>query len=268
MGTGTVTGDAPHAIAAAAAAEMPGATSSRHHEEEVLRQYYIAVDRQHFKMGTLVDLLTMLGRRASLPVAVCCSSRDSLDAVWSTVSASQEFSLSVLHSDQAQSERIAALDNFRQVVADWTHGSCEGNALPSGSNCVDDRQQQQSGLLMTTDACLPSAALGEAPLGARVLIHYDLPAKKEAYMRRMAACLAAAPVMGTTAGRATVGTSTMSQPGLSSGSGTNGGAHIGGVWGGIVINVVVGAEVATLCKLEEGCGVVIDEMPINIPELL
>ncbi len=29
MGTGTVTGDAPHAIAAAAAAEMPGATSSR-----------------------------------------------------------------------------------------------------------------------------------------------------------------------------------------------------------------------------------------------
>jgi translation initiation factor 4A len=123
-------------------------------------------------------LLTMLGRRASLPVAVCCSSRDSLDAVWSTVSASQEFSLSVLHSDQAQSERVAALDNFRQVVADWTHGSCEGNALPSGSNCVDDRQQRQSGLLMTTDACLPSAALGEAPLGARVLIHYDLPAKK------------------------------------------------------------------------------------------
>jgi translation initiation factor 4A len=126
-------------------------------------------------------LLTMLGRRASLPVAVCCSSRDSLDAVWSTVSASQEFSLCVLHSDQAQSERIAALDNFRQVVADWTHGSCEGNALPSGSNCVDDRQQQQSGLLMTTDACLPSAALGEAPLGARVLIHYDLPAKKVNY---------------------------------------------------------------------------------------
>jgi hypothetical protein len=34
--------------------------------------------------------------------------------------------------------------------------------------------------------------------------------------------------------------------------------------GGIVINVVVGAEVATLCKLEEGCGVVIDEMPINV----
>jgi hypothetical protein len=34
---------------------------------------------------------------------------------------------------------------------------------------------------MTTDACLPSAALGEAPLGARVLIHYDLPAKKVNY---------------------------------------------------------------------------------------
>jgi hypothetical protein len=102
---------------------------------------------------------------------------------------------------------------------------------------VDDRQQRQSGLLMTTDACLPSAALGEAPLGARVLIHYDLPAKKEAYMRRMAACLAAAPVMGMTAGRATVGTSTISQPGLSSGSGTNGGAHVGGVWGEAILRL-------------------------------
>jgi hypothetical protein len=53
-------------------------------------------------------------------------------------------------------------------------------------------------------------------------------------MRRMAACLAAAPVMGTTAGRATVGTSTMSQPGSSSGSGTNGGAHVG-VWGEAIL---------------------------------
>ncbi len=56
-------------------------------------------------------------------------------------------------------------------------------------------------------------------------------------MRRMAACLAAAPVMGTTAGRATVGTSTMSQPGLSSGSGTNGGAHVGGVWGEAILRL-------------------------------
>lgn len=42
---------------------------------------------------TVVDLLVVLGRRASLPVAICCSARDSLDAVCARVSASQQFSL-------------------------------------------------------------------------------------------------------------------------------------------------------------------------------
>ena len=42
---------------------------------------------------TVVDLLLVLGRRASLPIALCCSARDSLDAVCARVSASQQFSL-------------------------------------------------------------------------------------------------------------------------------------------------------------------------------
>lgn len=42
---------------------------------------------------TVVDLLVVLGRRASVPVAICCSARDSLDAVCARVSASQQFSL-------------------------------------------------------------------------------------------------------------------------------------------------------------------------------
>ena len=33
-------------------------------------------------------------------------------------------------------------------------------------------------LLLSTDACLPSQQGGEAPLGARVLINYDVPEKK------------------------------------------------------------------------------------------
>jgi hypothetical protein len=45
---------------------------------------------------TLVDLLTLLGRSACLPVAICCSSRDSLDAVCARVTASQQFSVAFL----------------------------------------------------------------------------------------------------------------------------------------------------------------------------
>ncbi|KAJ0629291.1 hypothetical protein HanIR_Chr00c17g0909551 [Helianthus annuus] len=45
------------------------------------RHFYLAVDRIHYKMETLVDLLGMAGRRPWLPMVVCCSTRDELDAV-------------------------------------------------------------------------------------------------------------------------------------------------------------------------------------------
>lgn len=64
---------------------------------------------------------------------------------------------------------------------------------------------------------------------ARVLINYELPTKKEAYFRRMSTCLAA---------------------------------------DGIVINMVVGGEVATLKALEETSGLLIAEMPIHVSEIL
>ncbi|KVH92539.1 hypothetical protein Ccrd_005426 [Cynara cardunculus var. scolymus] len=50
------------------------------------RHFYLAVDRIQFKMETLVDLLGMAGRRPWLPMVVCCSTRDELDAVCSAVS--------------------------------------------------------------------------------------------------------------------------------------------------------------------------------------
>lgn len=193
---------------------------------------------------TVVDLLVVLGRRASVPVAICCSARDSLDAVCARVSASQQFSLLFLHSDQGDAERAEALSKFHAIVVDWNHRVCETNVLKSeAGNGEEKAKPKKSGLLVTTDACLPAAALGEPSLGARVLIHYDLPTKKESYLRRMAACLASAPtVVGTT--------------------------NFGGIAGGIVISVVVGGEVGLLRSIEEGCSVVIDEMPIHISELL
>ncbi|MCO5586552.1 hypothetical protein L7F22_040493 [Adiantum nelumboides] len=194
---------------------------------ETLKQYYVAVDRQQLKMGTLVDLMKVLGRKQGLPLIMCCCSRDSLDAVCSQFSSSQHMSLSCLHSDLSEAERFSILERFQKAVAEW-------NRSLEAENTDLETQEAHSHLLVVTDACLPSQALAESPLSARLLINYDLPLKKEAYQRRLAACL----------GYPTVGSL------------------------GIVISMLVGGEVALLRNIEEGCGIVIEEMPIQIFELL
>lgn len=198
---------------------------------ETLKQYYVAVDRHQLKMGTLVDLMNVLVRKQGLPLIMCCSSRDSLDAVCSHFSSSQHMSVSCLHSDLSEAERFSVLEQFQKAVADWNE--CLEEIVERNVNM--DTQEAHSHLLVVTDACLPSQALAEAPLFARILINYDLPTKKEAYQRRLAACL----------GHPAVGWS-----------------------GGIVISMLVGGEVALLRNIEEGCGIVIEEMPIQIFELL
>lgn len=192
---------------------------------------------------TFVQMLLVLGRRASLPIAICCSARDSLDAVCARISAAQQFSLLFLHSDQGDSERAVVLSNFHAIVRDWNHGIVKSSVSKLEGDDDEKVEAKKPGILVTTDACLPSATLGEPSLGARVLIHYDLPAKKEAYVRRMSACLANAPIVV-------------------------GAPNSGGIAGGIVISVVVGGEVGLLRSIEEGCCVTIEEMPIHISELL
>lgn len=84
-------------------------------------------------------------------------------------------------------------------------------------------------MIVVTDVCLPVPAAGESPIPSRVLINYELPAKKEIYTRRMASCLAP---------------------------------------DGIVINMVVGGEVVTLKSIEESTNLIIAEMPIQVLEIL
>jgi translation initiation factor 4A len=60
--------------------------------------FYLAVDRPQFKMETVVELLGVLGRRPWLPIVVCCSSRDELDAVCSSLSTLPYISLAALVS--------------------------------------------------------------------------------------------------------------------------------------------------------------------------
>ncbi|ERM95806.1 eukaryotic initiation factor 4A isoform X2 [Amborella trichopoda] len=207
------------------ASTSPYHSSCRRQEGETLRQYYVAVDRLQFKMETLVDLLDVIGRRSSLPIVLCCSSRDELDAVCATVSNLSYISSTCMYSDLAESERASILDNFRQVAAQWNKRSDDLPSDQSESGC----EQKRSYMMVVTDACLPMIGVGEAPIPARVLINYELPTKKEAYLRRISSCLSA---------------------------------------DGIVINMVVGGEVITLKSIEESCGIVTEEMPIHISEIL
>ncbi|CAK9166492.1 unnamed protein product [Ilex paraguariensis] len=212
------------------------------------RHFYLAVDRLQFKMETLVDLLGMAGRRPCLPIVVCCSTRDELDAVCSAVSNLSYISIASLcnirrfhvvwlltwhasfspvsqYSDLADAERAVTLDKFRQATVKWNQNA----TVKSGDGRETVEEEQKSNMIVVTDACLPLVASGESPISARVLINYELPAKKETYTRRMATCLAA---------------------------------------DGIVINMVVGGEVVTLKHVEETSSLVIAEMPINIFEML
>uniref|UniRef100_A0A0E0M763 Helicase C-terminal domain-containing protein n=1 Tax=Oryza punctata TaxID=4537 RepID=A0A0E0M763_ORYPU len=213
----------------------PAATPSHHSSG---RHFYLAVDRLQFKMRTVLELLGVVAdRRGALPIAVCVSSRDELDLVSADVASLPFVSLSPLYSDQAEAERASVFDKFRQATIQWTHTKAASDIM---DNPKTESADSKLTIVVATDACLPQATLGEAPLMAHMLINYELPTKKgspevsidffqEAYFRRMSTCLAA---------------------------------------DGIVINMVVGGEVATLKALEETSGLLIAEMPIHVSEIL
>jgi len=128
--------------------------------------------------------------------------------------------------DQAEAESASILEKFRQEIIQWNQTSKDIDMAESSKS---ESMGTKLSIIVATDACLPLAAMAEAPLLARVLINYELPTKKEAYLRRMSTCLAPE---------------------------------------GIVINMVVGGEVATLKALEENSGLLIAEMPIHVSEIL
>ncbi|TYG89172.1 hypothetical protein ES288_A12G078500v1 [Gossypium darwinii] len=212
------------AIDAIEASSPPCQSPSNFSSFNQLRHFYVAVDRPHFKMETLIDLLGVAGRRPCLPIVVCCNSRDELDALCSAVSDLPYISLSCLFSDQAEAERGLFLEKFREATMKWS----QHVAVETGDGHEIDKEEQKSCMIVVTDACLPLLASGESSMSARFLINYELPTKKETYMRRLTSCLAA---------------------------------------DGIVINMVVGGEVVTLKSLEESSGLIIAEMPINFSDV-
>ncbi|XP_020206912.1 uncharacterized protein LOC109793406 isoform X2 [Cajanus cajan] len=60
------------------------------------RHFYLAVDRLQFKMQTVVELVDLVARCPCLPIVVCCSTRDDLDSLCSSLSALPFLSSSAL----------------------------------------------------------------------------------------------------------------------------------------------------------------------------
>lgn len=125
------------------------------------------------------------------------------------------------HSDLAETERTLILEEFRHTAMKWSQKVTE----QSGDESETGKDEHKSHMIVVTDACLPLLSSGESAISARVLINYELPTKKETYIRRMTTCLAA---------------------------------------DGSVINIVVGGEVVTLRSMEESLGLIVAEVPINV----
>lgn len=154
--------------------------------------------------GTSAD-----GRRRLLPIVVVANTRDAVDAATSAVLAVAPRARVVrLHSDQSADERAATMEGFRAASRLGLDLSLKQNAeghpspkLPKLPNAERVNDSAGAGLvvLLTTDACLPSIATGEAPLHGSALIQLETPNVANAasdgagtFRRRVRAALGAA----------------------------------------------------------------------------
>ena len=149
------------------------------------------------------------GRMRLLPIVVVANTRDAVDAATSAVLAvAPRARVARLHSDQSADERAATMEGFRAASRLGLDLSLKQNAeghpspkLPKLPNAERVNDSAGAGLvvLLTTDACLPSIATGEAPLHGSALIQLEPPNVANAasdgagtFRRRVRAALGAA----------------------------------------------------------------------------
>lgn len=170
---------------------------------EGARHYAVALGAGAFKPRTVGDLVRAIavaapraarastagGRdsstgtstRRDVPVAIACAARDGVDEV--AVACAEFGVIRTLHADQDADER-------RGVLAACARSARRGAFDDDDDDGpVDDDDDVREGdarcvCVVTTDACLPSAANGEASLGFPLLVNYDVPRTREAYARR------------------------------------------------------------------------------------
>jgi hypothetical protein len=154
------------------------------------------------------------GRTRLLPIVVVANTRDAVDAATSAVLAVAPRARVVrLHSDQSADERAATMEGFRAAsrlglnLSLKKNKNAEGHPSPKlpklpklpNAERVNDPAGRGLVVLLTTDACLPSIATGEAPLHGAALIQLETPNVADAasdgagtFRRRVRAALGAA----------------------------------------------------------------------------
>ena len=172
---------------------------------EGARHFAVALGAGAFKIPTVADLVRAIADAAShahhatarastrrgsapssssssIPMAVLCGSRDAVDEV--AAACSKLGVIRALHADQDGDERKGVLVACARST--WRAGSDDDDE-EDGEEEFDTREPSDAVrcvCMVTTDACLPSAASGEASLGFPLLVNYDVPRTKEAYARR------------------------------------------------------------------------------------
>ena len=180
---------------------------------EGARHFAVALGAGAFKLPTVADLVRAIADAAShahhatarastrrgsapsssssIPMAVLCGSRDAVDDV--AAACSKLGVIRALHADQDGDERKGVLVACARST--WRAGSDDDDE-EDGEEEFDTREPSDAVrcvCMVTTDACLPSAASGEASLGFPLLVNYDVPRTKEAYARRARVALAPPP---------------------------------------------------------------------------
>merc|ERR1712023_18634 len=115
-----------------------------------IRQFYIAIDREDWKVDTLCDLYETLTITQAI---IYCNTRRKVDMLYESLT-QKDFTCSCMHADQEQKERELIMREFR-----------------SGSSRV----------LIATDLLARGIDVQQVSL----VINYDLPANRENYIHRI-----------------------------------------------------------------------------------
>ena len=178
------------------------------------------------------DSSTGTSTRLDVPVAIACAARDGVDEV--AVACAEFGVIRTLHADQDADERRGVLAACARSAR---RGAFDDDDDDDDEGPVNDDDDVRDGdarcvCVVTTDACLPSAANGEASLGFPLLVNYDVPRTKEAYARRARVAL-------------------------------GGGGRGGG--GGVVVTLIVADDETS--SLREVCGDrEVETMPVDVLE--
>eukprot|EP00887_Chlorella_sp_A99_P001307 scaffold14.g1307.t1 len=175
-----------------------------------LQQFYVATTAEA-KLATLLDLLRAFEAAAPLSLVVCCGARDSLDAVCTATLAVPHSRVWCLHASLSESEMARTVERFAAAAGTGGGGGSSaapaseaGAPAPGGAPAAAPAPAGARGnadaaapppppplplieVLATTDACLRALPKEVLPLAPTLLVHYDLPLRKEAYVRRTTA---------------------------------------------------------------------------------